>query len=90
MGQTELVICDQPIDITYVRLHRRVRLPGGGHGRVHAVDPRLALGRGLDQGLTLAALERGLVIGSPEIHHSDQGVQYAATAYVRTTCEASA
>jgi putative transposase len=40
------------------------------------------LGRNLDQGLTLAALERALVVAVPEIHHSDQGVQYAATAYV--------
>jgi len=36
----------------------------------------------LDQGLTLAALERALVTATPEIHHSDQGVQYAAAAYV--------
>ena len=40
------------------------------------------LGRNLDQGLTLAALERALVVATPHIHHSDQGVQYAATAYV--------
>jgi putative transposase len=40
------------------------------------------LGRSLDGGLTLAALERALVIGTPEVHHSDQGVQYAAAAYV--------
>jgi transposase InsO family protein len=40
------------------------------------------LGRNLDQGLTLAALERALVVAVPEVHHSDQGVQYAATAYV--------
>ena len=40
------------------------------------------LGRDLDQGLTLAALERALVVAVPKIHHSDQGVQYAATAYV--------
>jgi transposase InsO family protein len=40
------------------------------------------LGRSLDQGLTLAALERGLVIGTPEVHHFDQGVQYAAAVYV--------
>lgn len=38
--------------------------------------------RDLDQGLTLAALERALVVAVPKIHHSDQGVQYAATAYV--------
>jgi len=40
------------------------------------------LSRSLDQGLTLAALERALVSTTPELHHSDQGVQYAATAYV--------
>lgn len=43
------------------------------------------LGRNLDQGLTLTALNRALTTGhTPEIHHSDQGVQYAATAYVET------
>jgi transposase InsO family protein len=40
------------------------------------------LSRALDQALTLTALERALVNGAPKIHHSDQGVQYAATAYV--------
>ena len=40
------------------------------------------LGRNLDQGLTLAALERALVVATPKVHHSDQGVQYAASAYV--------
>jgi putative transposase len=40
------------------------------------------LGRDLDQGLTLAALKRALRSRRrPEIHHSDQGGQYAATAY---------
>jgi len=40
------------------------------------------LGRSLDQGLTLAALRRAMRRGRrPEVHHSDQGVQYAATAY---------
>ena len=41
------------------------------------------LGRSLDQVLTLRALERALAEGTPEIHHSDQGIQYAATAYVQ-------
>src|SRR5579875_1439385 len=37
----------------------------------------------LDQALTLAAWERALTAGRrPVIHHSDQGVQYAATAYI--------
>ena len=39
------------------------------------------LGRSLDQTLTLIALDRALAGHKPEIHHSDQGVQYAATAY---------
>lgn len=41
------------------------------------------LSRGLDQGLALTALQRALQLGQPEIHHSDQGVQYAAQDYVR-------
>jgi transposase InsO family protein len=40
------------------------------------------LGRSLEQDLTLTALGRALEQGRPEIHHSDQGVQYAANAYV--------
>ena len=40
------------------------------------------VGRYLDQTLTLTALRRALVRATPEIHHSDQGVQYAASAYV--------
>ena len=40
------------------------------------------LSRSLDQTLTLAALRRALGERVPEIHHSDQGVQYAATAYI--------
>jgi putative transposase len=42
----------------------------------------LNLARSMDQNLTLIALTRGLEKGIPEIHHSDQGVQYAATDYV--------
>jgi putative transposase len=41
------------------------------------------LGRSLDGSLTLTALGRALRTGTPEVHHSDQGVQYAATDYVR-------
>jgi transposase InsO family protein len=39
------------------------------------------LSRSLDQTLTLTALRVALRDHVPEIHHSDQGVQYAATAY---------
>jgi len=70
-------------DITYIRLRRDfvylavlmdvfTRSLRGWH-----------LGRDLDQNLTLAALERALAVAAPAIHHSDQGVQYAATAYVQ-------
>lgn len=41
------------------------------------------LGRSLDQSLTLIALQRALAHHIPEIHHSDQGLQYAATAYTQ-------
>jgi putative transposase len=39
------------------------------------------LSRNIDQDLTVTALKKGLDHRTPEIHHSDQGVQYAATAY---------
>jgi putative transposase len=68
-------------DITYIRLRKEfvylavlmdvfTRCIRGWH-----------LGRSLDQSLTLRALEQALAQHTPEIHHSDQGVQYAATAY---------
>jgi transposase InsO family protein len=41
-----------------------------------------ALSHGLGAELTLEAWHRALLQGQPEIHHSDQGVQYAATNYV--------
>jgi putative transposase len=46
------------------------------------------LSRSLDQQLTLIALNKALARGKPEVHHSDQGVQYAATAYVKVLEEA--
>lgn len=69
-------------DITYIRL---------GEGFVYLavlmdVFTRCIrgwhLGRGLDHSLTLTALTKALEQHQPEIHHSDQGVQYAATGYV--------
>ena len=42
------------------------------------------LGRSLDHTLSLTALQRALARHpAPEIHHSDQGVQYAAIAYTQ-------
>jgi putative transposase len=70
-------------DITYIRL-------GQGHiylAIVMDVFTRAIRGwklsRLLDTSLTLAALQRGLAMATPAIHHSDQGVQYAAPAYVQ-------
>ena len=74
-------------DITYIRLRNEfvylsvlmdihTRCIRGWH-----------LGRGLDQELTLTALRRAYEQGRPEIRHSDQGVQYAATAYVEMLTE---
>jgi putative transposase len=69
-------------DITYIRL---------GDGFVYLaivmdVFTRAVRGwclsRSLDQPLTLQALQMALEIHTPEIHHSDQGLQYASDAYV--------
>jgi putative transposase len=69
-------------DITYVR----VRVEFVYLAAVLDVFTRCIRGwelsRSLDQDLTLSALGRALRRGRPEVHHSDQGVQYAATDYV--------
>jgi transposase InsO family protein len=68
-------------DITYIRLK---------HGFVYLavlmdVFTRAIRGwhldRSLDQSLTLTAVQNALQTHCPEIHHSDQGLQYAATDY---------
>ena len=41
------------------------------------------LSRHLEQTLTLTALRQALAQHRSEIHHSDPGVQYAATAYIQ-------
>jgi transposase InsO family protein len=69
-------------DITWIHLHREdVYL-----AVIMDVYTRCIRGwqlsRSLDQTLTLTALRRALGAHRPEIHHSDQGVQYAATAYI--------
>ena len=47
------------------------------------------LGRSLSQELTLIALQRALSTHTPVIHHSDQGIQYAAPQYVQMLREAA-
>lgn len=70
-------------DITYIRL---------GSGFVYLaivmdVFTRVirgwALSRSIDMMLTLNALRRALEDHCPQIHHSDQGIHYASTAYTR-------
>lgn len=45
------------------------------------------LARSMEVELTLVALKRALARGRPEIHHSDQGVQYAAQEYTKLLLE---
>jgi transposase InsO family protein len=70
-------------DITYVRLQREFVYLAVIMDRFTRCIRGWHLGRSLSQELTLVALERALTKQTPEIHHSDQGVQYAATAYVQ-------
>jgi transposase InsO family protein len=76
-------------DITYIRL---------GEGFVFLavimdVSTRAIRGwflsRLLDVSLSLRTLEMGLKDRAPEIHHNDQGIQYAASDYVKvlTACQ---
>jgi len=69
-------------DITYVR----VRVEFVYLAAIMDVFTRCIRGwevsRSLDQALTLTALRRALRRGRPEVHHSDQGVQYAAADYI--------
>lgn len=69
-------------DITYIRL---------GQGFVYLAIVLDVFTRGvrgwnlsvsLDQELSLAALRMGLAHHVPQIHHSDQGIHYAAHAYI--------
>jgi putative transposase len=75
-------------DITFVRLaHKFVYL-----AVIMDVFTRRICGwhlsHTLDHSLTLHALQMALQEAAPEIHHSDQGGQYAATAYVALLTEA--
>jgi putative transposase len=69
-------------DITYVRLRSEFVYLAVVMDVFTRCVRGWGLGRSLDQGLTLGALGRALRGRRPEVHHSDQGVQYAATAYV--------
>ena len=69
-------------DITHVRLRREFVYLAVLMDVLTRCVRGWELGRSLGQGLTPGALGRALRGRRPEVHHSDQGVQYAAAAYV--------
>src|SRR4030066_118742 len=77
----EFVICDHTIDITYIHLKTEFVYLAVIMDVFTRSIRGWYLSRNLDQALTLTALKRALEHRTPEIHHSDQGIQYAATAY---------
>jgi putative transposase len=68
-------------DITYIRLHQEYVYLAIIMDVFTRSIRGWCLSRTLDQELTLTALRVALETHSPEIHHGDQGVQYAAYAY---------
>ena len=75
-------------DITYIRLHREFIYLAVVMDVFTRTIRGWNLGRSLGQELTLVALERALVHHRPQIHHSDQGIQYAAPAYIQALQQA--
>ena len=71
-------------DITYIRLHQEYVYLAIIMDVFTRSIRGWCLSRTLDQELTLTALRVALETHSPEIHHSDQGVQYAAYAYTNS------
>ena len=70
-------------DITYVRLNRRFIYVALLMDVFTRMIRGWQLSQHLTQALTLKPLEAALEqSGSPEIHHSDQGVQYLSNAYI--------
>ncbi len=71
-------------DITYIRLHREFIYLAVVMDVFTRIIRGWNLSRTLGQELTLVALERALRQSVPQIHHSDQGIQYAAPAYIQS------
>lgn len=70
-------------DITYLRLKRETVYLAVIMDVFSRAVRGWNLSRCLDSSLTLEALDRALQDHVPEIHHSDQGVQYASEAYTQ-------
>jgi putative transposase len=75
-------------DITYVRLRQEFIYLAVIMDVFTRIIRGWCLSRSLAVELTLAALEQALLKALPRIHHSDQGVQYAATEYTGRLVEA--
>ena len=71
-------------DITYVRLKDRFIYLCLLMDVFTRVIKAWHLGQHLNQSLTLKPLKEAFCHSVPEIHHSDQGVQYLSNAYVAT------
>lgn len=69
-------------DITYIRLHQDFVYLAVIMDVFTRCIRGWCLSRNIDQQLTLDALRMALQDRLPQIHHSDQGVQYACYAYV--------
>ena len=74
-------------DITYVRLKERFIYVSLLMDVFTRIIKAWQIGQHLSQSLTLKPLKEALCYSVPEIHHSDQGVQYLSKAYI-TTLEA--
>ena len=85
------IICPDQVwvsDITYIRLREGFIYLAIIMDVFTRVIRGWQLGRGLGGELTLSALSQALTRGVPEIHHSDQGLQYAAVEYTDCLREA--
>ena len=69
-------------DITYIQLQREFLYLAVLLDLFTRAIRGWELGHSLTEALPRMALQRALQTRQPEIHHSDQGVQYAATGYV--------
>jgi putative transposase len=69
-------------DITYIRVQAEFLYLAVLMDRFTRAIRGWHLARHLTEDLTTVALQRALRTHRPEIHHSDQGVQYAASGYV--------
>ncbi len=70
-------------DITYIRVARDFLYLAVLMDLFTRAIRGWVLSRSLSEDLTLDALQCALMFRQPEIHHSDQGIQYAATMYTQ-------